>query len=578
MCKIKFLFLTAVSIVFGIMVFLPLSHAEILLGDHFDSQPDWNSSQSSSLLDVWGSVQMNNRGGTYEAAYISATGAHGSSGKGFTQYWDQTTSMGSAQDIWLIKNNINFPNEWYLGYWYKVDTNWDFGSVASLKLLKIHFDNGTTFDINWASWYSSLYPTEAQWPPSGCDFQYKTDEWGLNSFGCWNAIADGNWHYFVWHFNHSEGTISLSIDGEDAANTSNATNFQGSGWDPAYGISFGGNITDGGGGTDEMWTKYDDIVIATTKSEVESFLNVSSSSESVSSDTSSTATEDATVDSTTVFFEETFSDSSLSDRGWYDGGTATATVVNDSDLSSNVLEVSYLSGDSSSQLGQVRHLFAESDGVLVTYKVKYDSNWSWTGYTYGPHEFYLFTNADHDYKGPAYSHSTFYLEMTDGHPRIAQQDGMNVDANYINQDISDATENRSVSGCNGSADGYEGGCYESDGYWYNGRSWDATSTTILSDQWYTIKALILMNDIVDGKGVANGVIKYWVDGDLVMSYDDIILRTAQNSEMKFNQILIGPYFHNGVPYDQKFWIDDVIVQSFKNGPSKPTGFDVTSPQ
>lgn len=58
--------------------------------------------------------------------------------------------------------------------------------------------------------------------------------------------------------------------------TNYPTAFPGTGWDSTYGISFGGNITDGGGGVAEQWTKYDDIVIATTKSEIEHFLGVDS--------------------------------------------------------------------------------------------------------------------------------------------------------------------------------------------------------------------------------------------------------------------------------------------------------------
>lgn len=101
-----------------------------------------------------------------------------------------------------------------------------------------------------------------------------TDEWGKNTFSGWNSISDGNWHYFVWHFNHSTGTLELFIDGVSAANTNVATAYPGTGWDSAFGISFGGNITNGGGGVNEMWTKYDDIIIATTKTEVENFLGI----------------------------------------------------------------------------------------------------------------------------------------------------------------------------------------------------------------------------------------------------------------------------------------------------------------
>ena len=196
---------------------------------------------------------------------------------------------------------------------------------------------------------------------------------------------------------------------------------------------------------------------------------------------------------------------------------------------------------------------------------------------YGPHEFYLLTNKDHDWKGPAYSHSTFYMEMTGGVPKIAHQDGMNVDINNINEDISSTTENRAVCGCNGALDGYVGSCYQSGEYWNNVRSWNPSSFTPISvNKWHTVKVYFKFNDIVSGKGVANGVLKYWLDGKIVMSYDNIIFRTAENSDMKFRHLLFGPYFHDGVPHDQKFWIDDIVIQDGISTPlSPPTGLSIT---
>lgn len=273
-----------------------------------------------------------------------------------------------------------------------------------------------------------------------------------------------------------------------------------------------------------------------------------------------------------ILLNESFDNSSLADSGWYDAGASIANIVYDSDRSSNVLEVNYLSGNTSSEAAQMRHLFEETEEIAVSYSVKYASNWSWTGQTYGPHEFYLLTNGDHDWKGPAYSHSTFYMEMTGGSPRVAHQDGMNVDINHINEDLSNTTENRSVSGCNGALDGYSGGCYESGGYWFNGRSWIPQSATISTNRWYTVKVYYKLNTISNGKGVANGILKYWLDGELVLSYDNILFRTAENATMKFNQLLFGPYFHNGVPHDQKFWIDDIEIQS-----GLSTTLTITSP-
>ena len=106
----------------------------VIFGDHFDNQPDWNTSQDGDLLTGWDFSQSGNFGGDFEAGYINSNGAHGGAGKGFTQYWDLRNPIGYAQDIWLTKNDINYPNEWYLGYWYQVDPSWDWGNADALKV------------------------------------------------------------------------------------------------------------------------------------------------------------------------------------------------------------------------------------------------------------------------------------------------------------------------------------------------------------------------------------------------------------------------------------------------------------
>lgn len=246
-----------------------VASAEVIFSDNFDAQPDWNSSMDASQLLKWDEKMAENRGGQYEASYISSDGAYGGQGKGFIQYWDEASGYSYAQDNWLMKNNVNFPNEWYLGYWFQHDPEWDWGSVGSLKLLKVHFNTGATWDI-YATNFCAACP---DWQvPSGSGYSWCTDDAGRNWAGSWNAL-NGEWHYFVWRFNHSAGTISLTIDGVNAMETNYQTDYPGSGWDSEYGISFGGNISNGGGGKNEMWTKYDNIIIATTVQEVEDFLN-----------------------------------------------------------------------------------------------------------------------------------------------------------------------------------------------------------------------------------------------------------------------------------------------------------------
>jgi hypothetical protein len=52
----------------------------------------------------------------------------------------------------------------------------------------------------------------------------------------------------------------------------------------------------------------------------------------------------------------------------------------------------------------------------------------------------------------------------------------------------------------------------------------------------------------------------WVDGKLVIERTDVVLRSTDFPRMRFNQFLILPYFHRGVPHDQALWIDGLAVE------------------
>ncbi len=242
----------------------PPAAGEILFGDHFDAQADWRSGQA--VPSPWGSHTYNDGGGDYYNAYINALGAHGT-GKGLIQYWDQV-SLGYAQDCWMNATPA-LPDDFWFGYWFQVDPSWDWGSAASLKVVALRFNNNATMHIHWGQ---TDYTMPSPWSPPGGGFSLSTYTQGQNWFSRWTDVGDGDWHSFVWHVKHSTGTLECFVDGVDAALTSNPTAFPGTGFDAVFNI--GGNLSDGGGGVDEMWTKYDDVCIGTTRAVVEAFLGL----------------------------------------------------------------------------------------------------------------------------------------------------------------------------------------------------------------------------------------------------------------------------------------------------------------
>lgn len=280
----------------------------------------------------------------------------------------------------------------------------------------------------------------------------------------------------------------------------------------------------------------------------------------------------------TTIFDEVFNDANLATRGWYDGTTG-YYVVYDTERGGNVLEQNFsTAGAVSTGLGALRHSIPETETIYIRYYVKYSDNWEWTNQNYGPHEIYLLTNMQSSYSGPAWTNLTCYIEVNNGKPHVILQDGMNIDTTMINQDLTQITENRAVAGGNGcNPDGYDYcSAYSSGGRWYNNKGWRTPSAMIQNNKWYLVEVEYKMNSIVNGKAVADGHVKYWLNNSLVISHENVILRTGQHPSQKFNQVMIAPYYHNGVPHPQKYWIDDFVVSDSFIGGGVP-GQDTTPP-
>jgi len=269
-----------------------------------------------------------------------------------------------------------------------------------------------------------------------------------------------------------------------------------------------------------------------------------------------------------VFLEELFEDTNFSDRGWYDN---TALILSEKEHipgSKRSAEFHFKQGAKTPDSGSaIRHKFPETESVYVSFYVKYSENWEGSNKPYHPHEIYLLTNKDDAWAGPAYSHLTAYIEQNEGEPLLAVQDGKNIDEANINADLTDKTESRAVAGCNGNTDGTgKTECYRAGKVHYNGKTWRA-GDILFSDErgknykgdWHFVEALFKLNSIQDGKGIPDGVVKYWLDGKLIINHEKVLLRTGSHPDMKFNQLLLSPYIGDGSPVDQTTWMDNLTV-------------------
>ena len=263
-----------------------------------------------------------------------------------------------------------------------------------------------------------------------------------------------------------------------------------------------------------------------------------------------------------VFFEEKFEDTSFASRGWYDNTIVSLSSTEHILASANSGEYHWKKGDTKPvNGGALRKKFPETDEVYISYWIKYIADFTGSNKPYHPHEFQLLTNKNSDYEGMAFTHLTAYIEQNEGHPLLALQDGQNIDQTKIKQDVQNATENRSVHGCNGmyadSSSNFD--CYNAgNGIYWNGQQWK-TSVTIPNGKWHHMEAYFKLNTVQNGKGVGNGLLKYWLDDKLIIDHTNVLMRTAQHADMKFNQFIIAPWIGDGSPIDQTFWLDDLVV-------------------
>jgi len=293
------------------------------------------------------------------------------------------------------------------------------------------------------------------------------------------------------------------------------------------------------------------------------------------------------ADAQTVLIQEGFEDASFTSRGWYDGGGSVLSTV-ERYTGTRSLECRFAIGATSCP-SPARRLFTATDAVYLSFYIKHSANWVGSGKTYHPHMFMFLTNLDGNYIGPAYTHLTTYIEENGGVPLFAIQDGMNIDESRVGQDLTAVTEQRSVAGCNGDSDGSgNGDCYNATPtvHW-NGKQWRAGgayfdnmpgSATYKGD-WHLVEVYFKLNGIAGGKGVKDGIIRYWYDGNLIIDRSSVVMRTGANPTMKFNQFFIGPWIGDGSPADQAYWVDDLVIATARPAtpPMPPTSPSTSLP-
>ncbi|MHC4740266.1 MAG: fibronectin type III domain-containing protein, partial [Planctomycetota bacterium] len=275
-----------------------------------------------------------------------------------------------------------------------------------------------------------------------------------------------------------------------------------------------------------------------------------------------------------IYFTELFEDGNFSSRGWYDNTSLVLSTTEHIPGSTSSAEFLFeVDATTPTSGGAIRKQFTETESVYLSFYIKHSSNWTGSNQSYHPHQFQFLTNLDGAWTGPAYTYTTIYIETNEGEPLLALQDSKNIDESNIDVDLTEITEERGIAGCNGNSDGTGvDDCYQSGPDYRNGKQWAAGSIYFQDSQgdyykgdWHFIEAYFQLNSIVEGIGVADGQAQYWYDGELIIDYNNLILRTGENPTMKYKQFLIAPWIGDGSPVEQTFWIDDLTVANYRVG-------------
>jgi hypothetical protein len=245
-----------------------------------------------------------------------------------------------------------------------------------------------------------------------------------------------------------------------------------------------------------------------------------------------------------VLFSESFEDMRLLQRGWYDGSSFSISRSQPY-AGKGSIEYGWKAGATTPATSSgVRRLFSPSETVTLRFYMRLSKGWGWSGVPYHPHLIQFMTTENDRYRGPAASHLTVYVEPWNGRLRLAAQDIQNKDAPH------------------GLTQGpLKGG--------FNGVFYDSSEALFTDDRWHCVEAMFRLNslDLAADKPNADGVVRGWFDGELVVDRTDVILRTTDFPEMKFNQFLLLPYFGPGLlPHAQTLWIDELAVGTERLGP------------
>ncbi len=290
----------------------------------------------------------------------------------------------------------------------------------------------------------------------------------------------------------------------------------------------------------------------------------------------------------TLFFTESFEDSIWTEAdggGWYDSPQGSIVAAPAPGGGANSFRCDYNVGSSICTGGRpARHLFPATETFYLRFWVRFSSNWVGGNDLFSPVIFSVLTDADHAYIGPGSTTLTVEPNFVANRAVMTLHDNLNVDMSCLifpdggftgcggNPSAYNFTEARSVATCNGLQGSVEeNDCFDNgDGTASSRRTW--RSATWFTDtagprykgDWHQYELYLQMNTIAAGVGQPNGKMRVWLDGERVVTLDQVLFRTNAHAALKFNQFMVITYQGGaGSPVVQNYWLDELTIASGK---------------
>ena len=225
----------------------------------------------------------------------------------------------------------------------------------------------------------------------------------------------------------------------------------------------------------------------------------------------------------------------------------------------------------------MRKALDASDELFIKFYIKFSQTWKGSKKRCG-HLVMIFSDLDSQYANPNWSYLNTYFEVISDdesphalRPVFQIQDSQRINVcdyslGYSPCDLTGVTEERSVSGCNGTIGDpgtNKSKCYFDGKNWINERRWIPNGGRINREDWVKIESYFKMNTSRGKKGQANGIMALWINNLPVLAKNNVLFRTHHDSDKKWAHFVLSPYIGDGAQNEQMVWIDELEVSNTK---------------